>query len=460
MLFQKPYRLAIGAILAAAGLSVVFLLAAMFVAPSNEVEIQVMAAAGEENLPDTGGTPLLPEDLPPEPQAPSSAESVQESSAAESSAESSAPPSSGEAGSSAPESSAASEPVSAETPSGPPETEGSHSAAPGSRPQAEGSYSTERPSSQPASSAPASSKPASSAPPASSSAASSRPSESSRPASSAPAESSGPESSASSQAPSGSRNLRVSLGGSVTEGEPYEILCRIVEAEMGGSYNAEALKAQAVAAYSYILYENAAGRTPSLPSRTPTQATRDAVAAVLGQALYYGGSVAFTPYHASSAGYTNPSSEVWSGGFPYLIRVSSAYDPAAYCKNQRVSLPASTVKAKVESYLGVTLGDDPNGWFSNPVVNDSGYVSSLTVTDASGGSHTLTGRQMRENVLNYAIRSHAFTIAIEGGQVVFTTNGYGHGVGMSQTGANAYAQNDGWTYRQILSHYYPGTTLQ
>ena len=44
--------------------------------------------------------------------------------------------------------------------------------------------------------------------------------------------------------------------------------------------------------------------------------------------------------------------------------------------------------------------------------------------------------------------------------MVFTTNGYGHGVGMSQTGANAYAQNDGWTYRQILSHYYPGTTLQ
>ena len=84
----------------------------------------------------------------------------------------------------------------------------------------------------------------------------------------------------------------------------------------------------------------------------------------------------------------------------------------------------------------------------------------VRIPDASGKIHTVTGRQIRENILGYAIRSHAFTVTVSGDNLIFTTNGYGHGVGMSQTGANAYAVNEGWTYAQILSHYYPGTTLK
>ena len=62
-------------------------------------------------------------------------------------------------------------------------------------------------------------------------------------------------------------------------------------------------------------------------------------------------------------------------------------------------------------------------------------------------------------VLAYGIRSHAFTVSWNGEAFVFVTNGYGHGVGMSQTGAEGYAQ-DGWGYQQILNHYYPGTTVR
>ena len=196
-----------------------------------------------------------------------------------------------------------------------------------------------------------------------------------------------------------------------------------------------------------------------MPSRTPTKKTMDAVAAVLDQVLTYNGKVAFTPYHASSAGTTNSSAEVWGGSYPYLIAVTSAYDPASSCRDLQTSLPAATVKEKVEAYLKITLPEDPSLWFDDYTANTAGYVSQVRIPDAKGVVHTVTGRQVRENILGYAIRSHAFTVTVSGDNLIFTTNGYGHGVGMSQTGANAYAANEGWTCAQILSHYYPGTTL-
>lgn len=249
------------------------------------------------------------------------------------------------------------------------------------------------------------------------------------------------------------------VGGVVQEMDAYTALCQVVEAEMGSSYHIEALKAQAVAAYSYIRYENARGSAASLPMREPTQKTKDAVSAVLGQAVYSGGSIAFTPYHASSAGWTNPSEEVWSGSYSYLTRVESPYDPSGANKNVTALFSASRVQSGLEKLLGITLDtDDPGSWLQVTAISDSGYVLSVAVTDENGQTHTITGRQMRERVLSYGIRSHAFTVSWDGQQFVFVTNGYGHGVGMSQTGAEGYAQN-GWTYRQILSHYYPGTTV-
>ena len=176
--------------------------------------------------------------------------------------------------------------------------------------------------------------------------------------------------------------------------------------------------------------------------------------------IYFGGSVAFTPYHASSAGWTNPSSEVWGGSYSYLKRVESIHDPSSANKDVTAVFSMSRVKSGLENLLGITLDEaDPARWLEVTAVSDSGYVLSVKVTDASGGSHTVTGRQVREAVLAYGIRSHAFTVSWNGEAFVFVTNGYGHGVGMSQTGAEGYAQ-DGWSYQQILNHYYPGTTVR
>ena len=250
------------------------------------------------------------------------------------------------------------------------------------------------------------------------------------------------------------------MGGVVTEMDAYSAICQVVEGEMGSSFSPEALKAQAVAAYSYIKYENNAGRSPSLPMRTPSQKVKDAVSAVIGQAVYYNGSIAFTPYHASSAGYTNSSAEVWGGSYSYLTNVSSPYDPSSGYKNQTATVPVSTVKSSLEGFLGITLDENnPEGWMKISAVNQGGYVTGLTITDANGQTYSTTGRKLRENILNYAIKSHAFTFTCDGSNFIFTTNGYGHGVGMSQTGANGYAVNEGWTYKQILAHYYPGTSV-
>ena len=235
----------------------------------------------------------------------------------------------------------------------------------------------------------------------------------------------------------------------------------IVEAEMGSTFTEEALKAQAVAAYSYIKYENNRGSYASLPSKTPSEKVKNAVAAVYGQMLTYNGSVAFTPYYACSSGVTNSSAETWGGSYPYLVSVTSAYDPPSTYKNNTVSFSADTMKSYVESALGITLNASaPESWFTLTSVNQGGYVLSMTVTDENGEAISITGRKFRETVLGYRIKSHAFTILYQNGTFTITTNGYGHGCGMSQLGANNYVLNEGWTYRDILSHYYPGTSLK
>ena len=440
---RKTYLLVMAAILTAAGLAVSAAFSVGSVAWANEVD--VLLPADPSN---TGGTPL---DIDPLPESSESSEASAESSEEESSREESAEssqassaPQSSQPASSRPESTVSSRPASSapssapasSNPAGPPPVDGSFTTSDGSStshaPSPEPSVPSSAPSSQPSSAPESSSTP------------SSTPSGSSTPSS----------------APTDGEMLRVSFGGTVTTADAYSILCRIVEAETGGSFHTEALKAQAVAAHSYIRYENAAGRTPSMPSRTPTQKTQDAVAAVLDQVLTYNGSVAFTPYHASSAGATNSSAEVWGGSYPYLSSVTSAYDPSSSYRNVQTTLSAAAVREKVESYLKITLPEDPTAWFADLTANSAGYVSQVRIPDAEGGVHTVTGRQVRENILGYAIRSHAFTVAVNGDNLIFTTNGYGHGVGMRQTGANAYAVNDGWTYAQILAHYYPGTTLK
>ena len=129
-----------------------------------------------------------------------------------------------------------------------------------------------------------------------------------------------------------------------------------------------------------------------------------------------------------SAGQTESAETVWGQAVPYLVPVDSAADESA----------------------PHFLAGQPENWLTVEEVSDSGTVKSAKV-----GGVSVSGQDVRTAL---SLRSAAFTVEAETDSITITTKGYGHGVGMSQYGANAMAKN-GATWREILAYYYPETTL-
>ena len=267
-------------------------------------------------------------------------------------------------------------------------------------------------------------------------------------------------------------------GGELVETTMADWLPGVVAAEMPASFAPEALRAQAVAARTYILQRMRGGAANHPEAGVCDQYTcccarkddaalreqwgvdyahnmariRQAVTDTDGQYLTYGGQLIRAVFHASSAGATESSAALWSGDAPYLVSVSSpetAKDVPNYVSTAEIA--ADAVRAAVlDSYPDCVLGDDPGIWFGTPELDGSGRVARIPV-----GSETLTGAQVRAL---FSLRSAAFSVAYSGGTFTFTVTGSGHGVGMSQYGANVMAIR-GSGYADILAHYYPGTTL-
>lgn len=244
--------------------------------------------------------------------------------------------------------------------------------------------------------------------------------------------------------------------GQVVTDDAFTIVCRNVEAEMGSSYHPEALKAQAVAAYSFIKTQR---NVPSLPlADKVSDAVKNACASVNGLAAFYNGSYAQTVYHASSGGYTANANEVWGSHIPYLVSVSCPVD-AQYDRNYGISSVFSSddIANRVKTATGITLTGDPSKWFKL-TRSSSGYVTYVDIA----GQGRITGQQFRANVMSYKIKSHNMSLKYDSATDSFTitTYGYGHGVGMSQTGAHYYAKYSGWNYQKILYHFYTGITIK
>lgn len=256
-----------------------------------------------------------------------------------------------------------------------------------------------------------------------------------------------------------------------------EYLIGAVAAEMPVSWPDEALKAQAVAAHSYTLYrrdhntgENGAWFTAD-PARRQGCLT-DAVLhsywgtayaanyarlsalvdAVQTQVLYYGDAPAGTSYFAMSNGRTEASENVWGTALPYLVPVDSSTDTAADNYEYTLNLSAAQLQQLLAERLGIAANLSQQAqWFGTPMLTPSGYVDSLPVC-----GQTVQGTALRKAL---GLRSTCFTVVWQSGTFSFTTRGYGHGVGMSQCGAKALAEQ-GADYRAILAHYYPGTELR
>ncbi|MBR2913355.1 MAG: stage II sporulation protein D [Oscillospiraceae bacterium] len=252
-------------------------------------------------------------------------------------------------------------------------------------------------------------------------------------------------------------------------------------AEMPASFEPEALKAQAVAAHTYA--HRIALYAESHPVKSLNGAyfsddpnkyqafytneeirerfgsdydlyynkVADAVDAVLSEILTYEGEPIVAAFHAMSSGRTESAEHVWGTQTAYLMPVDSTGDKdAPRYEQDAVFTQDETKKRLTGARKGLTLPEDPQEWFSDLKLSESGTVLKLRVGDAA-----FTGQEIRSL---FSLRSAAFSVKFADGAFTFTTRGYGHNVGMSQYGANAMAK-EGKNYREILAYYYTGAEI-
>jgi len=234
-----------------------------------------------------------------------------------------------------------------------------------------------------------------------------------------------------------------------------------VASETPKTWPGEALKAQAVVARSYALHQRARRGAEAFDVESDVisqryaagavpESARIAARATAGQVLIFAGAPILAAFHSSSGGATASAAEVWGEAVPYLRSVSSPDDAAPdYFWSYEISLGDLAAAVREAGYSPGQV-DDVH------VVerSTSGRVLTLRV-----GELELSGRTLREVLGGRALRSAMFDARLEGPTVRFLGSGSGHGVGLCQWGANELARR-GQSYREILSHYYPGTKLR
>lgn len=267
-----------------------------------------------------------------------------------------------------------------------------------------------------------------------------------------------------------SQKMKLLAGsGNVEQMELEDYVTSVLLGEMPGTFELEALKAQAVVARTVVcraMYTGGKHGQGAVCTESSccqafvtveeylqqggTEETiekmRTAANQTAGQILTYGDAPIEATYFSCSGGRTEDAVAVWGTEFSYLESVESPGEEEAahYRDEQRFS--GETFSDK----LGLSLTGDPAGWFGKTTYTVGGGVDTMQIGDS-----IFRGTELRSRL---GLRSTAFTVAIEGGEIVITTKGFGHRVGMSQYGANAMA-SDGYSYQQILEHYYSGTTL-
>ena len=241
-------------------------------------------------------------------------------------------------------------------------------------------------------------------------------------------------------------------------GNLNDILAQIIEMEVGGFQNAEVYKAQAVATNSYLQYLIAKNKVPSVKLKTASSAARNAVAQVSGQVLTYNGSIALAMYTSSSATVTNSAANYGWGSLPYLTNVDNSWDALVQNRyvNKTCYVTVENLKKGIENLGGSTAAyEDPSTWIEKITLDANGWVTSVVMCGKQYNAEQFYSNTWGLLSTNFK----QFSFDAENQCWVFTgVNGNGHGVGMSQYGAYGMSQA-GYTYAQILLHYYPGTAL-
>ena len=248
--------------------------------------------------------------------------------------------------------------------------------------------------------------------------------------------------------------------------------------EMPALYEENAIKAQMVAIHSYYLYcqqnpdqlengyiqvdeENLKGYASSARLMELWQMDyydyyakfERCADEIIDQIITYNNQPAMAVYHAVSCGKTADSKDVWGESIPYLVSVDSTADQVSsnYMKIKEFSKDAMYSLLRI-NYPNIPIDEEnPQDWFGDVIYTDSGYASFVKV-----GTDMVPAGQIRDVM---GLQSSCLMIFYEDETFSIATKGYGHGVGLSQHGANQMSAS-GSDYRQILAHYYPGTQLK
>lgn len=252
----------------------------------------------------------------------------------------------------------------------------------------------------------------------------------------------------------------------------------VVAAEMPPAFVDEALKAQAVLArtyavrkmrafggpggcddiedadvcgdyrdQAYVTYAQLVEKLGEETAKPYWERIVAAVTATAGEIVTFEGEPIVAVYHSTSAGMTEDAAEVWGHAYPYLQPVPSD-DTTSFRYEEEKRIPLG----EVASAFGLTELPAVAG---EPIVAALGQTAGGRVRTVRVGNETVPATEFRQKL---GLRSTNFTISEDGGDLIITTRGYGHGVGMSQFGANEMAQA-GSGYRDIIAYYYKGVEV-
>ncbi len=268
--------------------------------------------------------------------------------------------------------------------------------------------------------------------------------------------------------------------GKVGEISAFDYVVGAVCAEMPATFEHEALKAQAVAAYTYAVRqaekaeaspdselcgayfsndtseyqayftENQARQYYSENYDEYIEKIRSAVSEVEYEYMTYEDEPIIAAFHSLSTGKTETAKNVWGNDIAYLTSVESEYDSKSPKYTEIYEFTEKEMKQLLETaFDGISLSENAEDWFS-----DFQYSDSQTVLTVSVGDMEVTGQELRTAL---SLRSASFEIQYDDSFEI-TTKGCGHCVGMSQYGANEMAKT-GMTYEKILKHYYKGVEI-
>lgn len=277
--------------------------------------------------------------------------------------------------------------------------------------------------------------------------------------------------------------VKMTKTGEVVTLDIDDYLKGVVPSEMPPSYSIEALKAQAVVARTYTFEKMQAGSHQDYDicdnyaccqayynkekileiwtgrgfdselRNTYWSKVEEAVDSTNNIVITYEGQYIKAYFHANSGGVTESSTEIWGKqSIPYLVPVESLGEEEHQYYETEVKLSIDELEQKLSEGSDKKCSIDVNSDNSIEILSRtvSGRVSNIRI-----GNNIYEATELRTKL---GLKSTNFTVETVENNVVFKVKGYGHGLGMSQTGSNYYAKN-GWTYDQIIKHYYTGVDI-